>query len=298
MSEAMFYRSMLDNFYEGVYFVDRERKITFWNKGAERLTGFSAGEILGSHCYDNILNHVDEQGTALCQDGCPLHKSILDGQTREAGVYLHHKDGQRVRIFVRTTPIHDEEQIVGAVEMFVDDAEKATVAASLEELKQLAMYDQLTSLPNRRYFNSYLESRVNEYRTLKIPFAVAFMDIDHFKKFNDTFGHEMGDRVLQMVAKTYESALRKGDLVARWGGEEFVAAFPAIDQEGLEKVAEKMRMLVEKSVLREGGQDICVTISLGATMVQPGDTAETVINRADKLMYQSKENGRNRVMVG
>ncbi len=298
MKEAMFYRSMLENFYEGVYFVDVQRKITFWNKGAERITGFTASEILGKYCFDNILNHVDDDGVALCEEGCPLHQSIQDGKLRESGVYLHHKEGQRVKIFVRTTPIYEESQIIGAVEVFVDDSEKATLVSNLEKLKQLAMYDQLTQLPNRRYTESYLKAHLNEYLSTNIPFGVAFLDIDHFKHFNDTYGHEMGDRVLQMVAKTYQSAVRKGDLVARWGGEEFIAVFPAIDRDGLVRAAEKLRMLVEKSVLREDDGELSVTISIGATLVLPEDNLEAVINRADQLMYQSKQNGRNQFTIG
>lgn len=298
MDQESFYKRMLENFFEGVYFVDRDRQITFWNKGAERITGFPGREVIGKYCYDNILNHVDEAGTQLCLQGCPLERTIGDGQIRESGVYLHHKGGHRVKIFVRTTPIYEGEEIIGAVESFIDDTERATLAASLEELKELAMYDQLTGLPNRRYVNTYLDSRFNEYRSLGIPFAIAFIDIDYFKRFNDTYGHELGDRVLKMVSETYRSAVRNGDLVGRWGGEEFIAAFPGITPPGLQAVTEKIRMLVENSSLRDQDEDLKVTVSIGASLVRPGDTMETLVNRADQLMYASKEGGRNRVTTG
>lgn len=297
MEEEIFYRKMLDNFYEGVYFVDKDRLITFWNHGAERISGFSADEVVGKNCFDNILNHVDEKGKQLCLGGCPLEKTILDGELRESGVYLHHKDGQRVKIFVRTTPIYDGDQIIGAVEVFVDDSEKATLVSNLEKLKILAMVDELTKLPNRRYVESRLKTLLQEYRSLNIPFGVAFLDIDHFKAFNDTYGHETGDIVLQMVAKTYLSAVRKGDLVGRWGGEEFTAVFPGIDMDGLQAVTEKIRMLVERSIIREKGQELAVTVSIGGTLARPDDTAEGLIKRADHLMYKSKGGGRNRVTV-
>ncbi len=298
MDNSIFYRRMLDNFYEGVYFVDNERKITFWNSGAERITGFSASEVLGSYCYDNILNHVDEAGNQLCIEGCPLEKTLKDGQFRESGVYLHHKDGQRVKIFIRTSPINEGDEIIGAVEVFVDDSEKATLISNLEELKMVAMYDQLTKLPNRRYIQSHLKTKLEEFHTLDIPFGLAFIDIDHFKNFNDTYGHELGDKVLQVVAKTYESAVRQGDIVGRWGGEEFIAIFSGIDLEGLEIVTEKIRMLVERSVIREEEQELSVTVSIGATLVNDEDSIDNLIKRADQLMYESKEQGRNRVVIG
>ena len=297
MNNTNFYRNMLDNFYEGVYFVDCERKITFWNSGAEKITGFSAKEVLDSYCFDNILNHVDESGKKLCSEGCPLDKSIKDGQSRETMVYLHHKEGHRVKIFVRTRPIVEDDEIVGAVEVFVDDSEKVKLVSDLKELKMLAMYDQLTELPNRRYINSHLELEMKKYHNFNIPFGVAFIDIDHFKKFNDDYGHDMGDRVLQTLAKTFESVLRKGDLAGRWGGEEFIMIFSSIDIDGLRTVTEKIRMLVENSIIRKGKKNISVTVSIGATLINSDDDIDLVIKRADNLMYTSKKQGRNQVVV-
>lgn len=298
MDAISHYKKMIDSFYEGVYFVDLERRITFWNQGAERITGFLAHEVLGKSCYDNILNHVDDSGTQLCLGGCPLEKTIDDGETREAEVYLHHKEGHRVKIFVRTTPLYEDESMIGAVEVFTDDSKRASLISELEELKLVAMYDQLTQLPNRRYMDSYLKTRMEEYHSLGISFGLAFLDIDHFKRFNDTYGHQLGDRVLQMVSKTYQSSLRDRDLVGRWGGEEFLAIFSAIDKRSLQRVAERIRTLVEHSVLREEGEELSVTISVGATMVLSDDTLDTLVERADRMMYESKENGRNQVTIG
>jgi PAS domain S-box-containing protein len=92
------YAVILGNIHEGVYFVDSERKITFWNKGAERITGYTEGEVVGHFCYDNILKHVNDEGLHLCLGGCPLHQTLSDGQGREALVYLHHKEGYRVPV--------------------------------------------------------------------------------------------------------------------------------------------------------------------------------------------------------
>ena len=293
-----FYEKMLQNIYEGIYFVDMDRKITFWNKGAERISGFSVEEVLGKCCYDNILNHVDDNGNKLCLNGCPLHKSIKDAKSRESAIYLHHKKGHRVPVSVRTVPIEENGEIIGAVEVFVDNSEKIKIIRDLEKCKEIAMIDQLTRLPNRRYLNTYLESKMSEYKSLGIEFGVAFFDIDHFKKVNDTYGHDVGDEVLTMVSKTYESVLRKSDIVGRWGGEEFIAVFVGIDEEGLWNVSEKIRMLVENSALRSHEINLKVTISIGATMVKKDDTIDDIVKRSDTFMYKSKENGRNRVTVG
>ena len=99
------FHDVFDDLYEGVYFVDRDRGITFWNQGAVRITGFTSQEMLGHFCYDNLLNHVDEQGNQLCMGGCPLHATLQDGNARSAQVYLHHKSGHRVRVNVRIRPL-------------------------------------------------------------------------------------------------------------------------------------------------------------------------------------------------
>ncbi|MFN3535085.1 MAG: PAS domain-containing protein, partial [Desulfatiglandales bacterium] len=101
--EPPFYKQILDALSDGVYFVDKERRITFWNNGAERLTGYSADEVLGKSCADNLLMDVDDNGKELCTSGCPLEAVIRDGHMREADVYLHHKFGYRIPIHIKAT---------------------------------------------------------------------------------------------------------------------------------------------------------------------------------------------------
>lgn len=291
------YRQMLENLYEGVYFVDEKRIITFWNKGAERITGYHADEILGRACYDNILKHVNDEGCQLCLKGCPLQATIEDGVMRETPVYLHHKAGHRVPVSVRTIPLYDGEQVMGAVEVFTDKSEQFNQLKNLQELRTLALTDQLTGLPNRRYLDQVLETKWLEYEKLEIPFGVIFMDIDHFKIVNDTYGHDIGDEVLKMVAKTTRAALRRADVVGRWGGEEFIIVLGDADPDMVRGVSEKVRMLIENSALKLGEDSLSITVSLGVSLPAFADTLETMIKRADEKMYMSKKNGRNQVTL-
>ncbi|MBS6062359.1 sensor domain-containing diguanylate cyclase [Criibacterium bergeronii] len=299
-----FYNSILENLYEGIYFVDVDRTITFWNKGAELITGFYSDEIIGKHCNDNILNHVDENGNKLCLSGCPLHKSLMDGEERNAVVFLHHKDGHRVKIHTNITPLVENGKIIGGIEVFREISENKPLmmeekeSYSEEELKVIALHDQLTGIPNRRYAESFLNAKINEYKDLGIALGVIFGDIDNFGNFNNTYGHELGDKVLKTVSNTMLNAIRKNDLIGRWGGEEFLVILPAIDYDELEKNAEKIRMLVENSILRENGAELHITISLGATMIKKEDYLQSLVKRADDLMYESKKSGKNRVTMG
>ncbi len=298
MNGEDFYKSLLQNIYEGVYFVDNDRKITFWNKGAERITGFTASEVMNNFCYNHILNHVNEEGEELCLKGCPLHQTIQDGEMREAAVFLHHKQGHRIPVSIRTIAIKEKGRTIGAIEVFKDDTEQQGIAKEIEKLKDLALNDPLTGLPNRRYIESFLNSKMNEFFSLGIPFGVAFMDIDKFKEFNDNYGHDVGDEVLKMVAKTFRGVVRSNDLIGRWGGEEFLAAFSGVDEESLCNVSEKLRALIERASLKKGGESLKVTISIGSTLFTEEDTIETVISRADALLYKSKSEGRNKVNCG
>lgn len=296
-----YYKAMLESMYEGIYFVDINRKITFWNKGAELITGFSAEQVIGSHCHDNILNHVDEQGNQVCTNYCPLQLTIEDQQHREHELYLHHKQGHRVKIRTSVTPIIEQGVVVGAAEVFTDISNQQKWNKineyTKEQLQLLALYDQLTHAPNRLHLENFLENQIKEYREFGIDFGVLFIDIDHFRDFNNTYGHDLGDRVLQMVAKTMMVNIEEKDIIGRWGGEEFIGFFSAINIEKLKKIGEQLRMLVESSILRENQEEHHVTISIGGTMITSDDTTETLLKRADDYMYQSKQNGRNRVTV-
>ncbi len=293
-----FYKSLLDNLSDGIYFVDCQRKIIYWNKGAERISGFCADEVQGSYCWNNILKHINEQGLMLCHSICPLAATILDGQPREASVYLHHKDGHRVPVLVRTAPLYDvHRDIIGAIEIFSDNTLQSMITQRVSELEKLALLDPLTQLANRRYIEMNLHSRLEELRRYQWPFGILFLDIDHFKLINDTYGHAMGDEILRMVARTFTANMRTSDIVGRWGGEEFVAIVRNIDYQNLYNFAERLRILVAESHLIEESAVIQVTISVGGTLACADDTVESLLQRADQLMYQSKTAGRNRVTL-
>lgn len=293
------HQKILDNIYDGVYFVDRDRKITYWNKGAERITGYKSTEVIGLRCSDNLLMHIDSEGNLLCFGLCPLAMTIGDGTLREAEIYLHHKDGHRVPVFVRVAPIRDPDgQIIGAVEIFNDNSTHIDLVKQLDQFRELALVDSLTGLANRRYAEMYLRGKFEEMRNSGHPlFGVLFIDIDHFKRVNDLFGHDMGDEVLRMVAMTLKKAVNKGGVVCRWGGEEFIAVVLAKSSDDLYSIAKSLCVLVERSGFNAGPNSISVTVSIGAALAEANDTVDSLIKRADQLMFQSKKLGRNRVSL-
>ncbi|MBN2676935.1 MAG: diguanylate cyclase [Anaerolineaceae bacterium] len=299
--DLAFYKSLVDNLQDGVYFVDRDRIITYWNKGAERITGYKSRDVIGRSCRDNILNHVNTDGLQLCQDHCPLAGCMQDGEPREADVFLHHADGYRVPVLVRTAPIMDAHgNITGSVETFNRDNGVMGVRTELRELRHSVNTDKLTGVGNRRFLDARLHSAISELSYERDLFTgLVMMDIDNFKQVNDMYGHDAGDLVLRMVAATLQHNLRKTDVLGRWGGEEFlVILYGLVSAEWMTVIAETLRSLVESSRLDLEAASLSATISTGATLLRPDDTPETALHRVDGLLYKSKWGGRNQVSVG
>jgi diguanylate cyclase (GGDEF)-like protein/PAS domain S-box-containing protein len=298
VDQGGFYKEVIDNLSDGVYFVDRSRVITYWNKGAERITGYRSDEVLGRSCRDNLLNHVTAEGVQLCGPRCPVEACMEEGVPQEAEVFLHHADGHRVPVLIRAAPFHDEEgKIIGAVETFSSDLGDVAVRQQLRELRQQTRTDSVTGISNRAHLEGRLRALVAEFAG-KSDAGVIFLDIDHFKQFNDAHGHDTGDRVLRMVAATLKSSLRATDAIGRWGGEEFLGILYEVSSlESLRKTCEKLRTLVELSSLDLDGRGLSVTISVGGTLLHPDDSPESIVHRADELMYRSKQEGRNRTTL-
>ena len=294
-----FYEKLLDSLYDGVYFVNKERRIQYWNKGAEHLTGYSASEVIGRHCFENFLMHVNDEECSLCIHGCPLASTLADGERRADEVYLRHKSGYRIPVSVRVAPImNNEREIIGAVEVFSDLTAKKTMERRVGELESLAFLDSLTGVSNRRYTELKVRQAIQEFEQFGRTIGLMMIDVDYFKQVNDAYGHAIGDEALRALCKTLTHNLRTDDAVGRWGGEEFLVITTDVNSATLRTLGERFRMLIAESAVPISDGHLQITVSLGATLMQQGDTAASVIKRADELMYKSKLSGRNRLTIG
>jgi len=295
---ADLHKAIVDNMADGVYYVDTNRKITYWNHGAERISGYAAADIVGRNCHDDILAHVDEQGQSLCDSLCPLAATMLDGESREASVWLRHDAGYRKPVRLHTSPVRDATgKIVGGVEVFSDDSAILRAVEDADRARRDALTDDLTGLPNRRMFDAALRGRLENLGRYGWRFGLLIVDIDHFKDVNDEYGHAFGDAVLVSVATTLHGAIRAGDIVARWGGEEFAVLVEASSPATLAEMADRLRVLVAQSKTRLAGVRLTVYVSAGGSMATTDDTAETLFARADGALYSAKNRGRNRTEI-
>lgn len=170
------------------------------------------------------------------------------------------------------------------------DTTRKTIFINMQKLQRLATTDPLTGLFNRNQLNSVMREEIE--RSVRYPntFGVLMVDIDHFKKINDTFGHDVGDEVLLKTAHVLSRLTRQNDTLIRWGGEEFIIIALQMDIQNLRDFCEKLRHEIENEHF---GNSKKITVSIGATLFKEGDTQETLISRADDSLYKAKEKGRN-----
>jgi diguanylate cyclase (GGDEF)-like protein len=164
----------------------------------------------------------------------------------------------------------------------------------LVQVRRLSITDQLTGLYNRQYITSTYENELGRAQRYNRTLAVVLIDIDYFKKVNDTYGHDVGDAVLKKLAVLLRFNIRKCDILARWGGEEFLLLIPETDHNGCKILTEKLRAIVEKALFPVIDN---ITVSMGAALSKPGDTTASLLKTADSALYLAKKQGRNQVVM-
>jgi diguanylate cyclase (GGDEF)-like protein len=166
----------------------------------------------------------------------------------------------------------------------------------MEEIEKKAIYDSLTECYNKRETEEFIKKFLYNYLRYKNDFfTIMMLDIDYFKKVNDTYGHLAGDFVLKEIAKIIKDSIRKSDICGRFGGEEFVIVLPNTKLSGAMKLAERIRETIQNHTFDFNGKKINVTVSIGITSVGVNDSYESLISRADEALYEAKEKGRNRI---
>lgn len=277
----------------GIVLVDGDGLGTVINQRAAELLGQKPGR----HRAVDLVAPM----RALRQR-CNNHEALEQAYAAQVGnlnfaTTLHWVMGERT-FEVDTHPVRgDGEQ--GRIWLFTDITADLLMAA---ELRRLASSDPLTGVPNRRHFEERSAQIIAAREATGRSVAVLMLDVDHFKKINDTHGHPIGDEVLKVVARRCREALRERDLFARFGGEEFIALLAAPTADEVPATAERLRSAISGAPVHVGGLRIEVTVSVGGAMGEalPGSDArllEQLVARADEALYQAKADGRNRVRM-
>lgn len=282
----------------GLVILDREIRIRHWNRWMETRSGISEEKILGEPLFDFFPHLNTPSFTKNCRAvlsfgnfaffSQKLHRFLFPFKPDSS--FGHHFDLMQQSCTMG--PLRGEDNTITGLFLIVQDmTELATYEQKLIEMNTI---DPLTGIHNRRFLESRLKDECDRYARYSRPFSLMMIDIDFFKRVNDTHGHLGGDLVLKNVASEAASIIRKTDLMARYGGEEFCCLLPETDGDMAEIVAENLRSHIEKREHHFHKNSIRVTISLGISCFREDDTQETLLTRADEALYQAKRSGRNR----
>jgi diguanylate cyclase (GGDEF)-like protein/PAS domain S-box-containing protein len=281
----------LNSIGDAVLSTDLSGKVTYLNLLAERMTGWSCAEAAGRPLAE-VFNIIDGETREAAQN--PVELAVQQGKTvpLPSNCILIRRDGFESPIADSAAPIHDRGgQITGAVIVFRDVSVERAMSL---QLSHMAQYDVLTDLPNRTLLNDRLTQAIASARRHDTGLAVLFVDLDRFKQINDSFGHAMGDALLQSVAHRLLACVRTSDTVSRLGGDEFVILLSELGHVEDAVMAANKVLSALAAPHRVAQHDLDVTVSIGvSTFPFDGQDAETLIKNADTAMYHAKENGRN-----
>jgi diguanylate cyclase (GGDEF)-like protein len=244
----------------------------------EARTALGVSESISTMTIEDEDAVDDADGPPAICERIPFGDGFLGTIGLAPRAPAHHSDPLLIKTIAR--------ELGGALRM----------ATLVEESRLTATTDMLTGLLNRRAFLEWAVRELRRSERYRDAFSVVILDVDHFKQINDRHGHAGGDTVLSFVGGMLAKAVRSCDVVARWGGEEFVLALPSTPLQGAALVAERARHTLEHSAVRtSGGTHVPVTASFGVAQLHPGETIDQLIDRADRAMYAAKSGGRNRV---
>jgi diguanylate cyclase (GGDEF)-like protein/PAS domain S-box-containing protein len=294
--EMLFHRKLLESMHDAVIFVDGSLRVVLWNRAAERLTGIPTSSIEHKLWSPTLVNLRDEQQKLILEADCPVIQAIKSGVQTLRRLSVTGRGGLRVEVDAHLVPVHAKTGVShGAALLMHDASSQITLEQRVQTLHEKATRDPLTQVANRAEFDRIHASCVESHLERQLPCSLVICDIDHFKRINDSYGHQAGDEVLIAFAALLRRHCRSGDLVARYGGEEFVMLCSDCDNSTATHRAEELRAeLAEFPMQALGGKSI--TSSFGVTELQSGDTPETMLRRADRALYQAKEAGRNTVV--
>ena len=279
---------------EGILRTDADGNVTYLNRFAEKVTGWSRAEARGRPFAD-VLRLIDNISGASLDDALAIAlqaDKTASGMTSSINCTLVRRDGEEFGIESRVAIIHDQDgNAVGAVVAFRDVS--AARVASLE-MSRVAQHDVLTNLPNRALFNDRLSQAISLAERQSKQLAVLFVDLDQFKRINDSLGHSVGDRLLRSVARRLVACVRRTDTVSRLGGDEFLILLSQIEHsEDAAITARKiLRAVAAPHVIDSKSLDVNVSIG-GSTYPADAQNAETLVSYADVAMYEAKQQGRN-----
>jgi diguanylate cyclase (GGDEF)-like protein/PAS domain S-box-containing protein len=292
------YRSILETLPTAVYLVDRNRKILFWNAGAEDISGYLRQDVVGRFLRDHLLTANEEVEDVDADPFDPLSLAFRDGKPSTAHVSILHKQGYRVPIVLQTVPIRNERGgVIGVAECFERNISASERTRRQIPAAELGCIDAIIGIPTRTFMETQVREQLTLYAERHVPFAVLLMQVDQLDQVRAARGPSVVPATLRVVAQTIENSLRPTDAVGCWSDHQFLALLMQCRGTDVESVANRIRKMIAQSEIEWWGDKFSVTSSLGGAGIRVEDTPELLVERAEKSLAQSIAAGGNLVTV-
>lgn len=298
LSDPEIFRTILENIQTGIYVVDRDQKIVFWNAGVERITGFLRQDVVGRFCRENLLASKDKSDSFATEAAAAILAVLRDGKPMSINVSFRHKEGHRVLVRARAVPIRNGHgTVIGAAESFEESIATSMWDRRHDRLSKYGCLDEETGTLNERYVRLQLHECLETFGEFKGPFSILCARIDRLEDLRATYGPKAIAAILRAVAQTVGNSLRPTDYWGRLDDKDFLAILPECSSADVEKVAMRLKRAVGTAEIRWWGDNLSVTASFGGTTVRADDTAETLLERAERSLIDSAAQGGNCVSL-
>lgn len=292
------FRRVLENLQTGVYFVDREQKILFWNEGAEKITGYLSQEVVGAFCRGNPVASDNGSQNILSDAAESIAAVMRDGKPTISEISVRHKEGHRIFVRLRGVPIRNNHgAIIGAAESFDESLSGSDWDRRRKKLAGYGCLDDVTGVLNKSVILSHLREGLVTFAEHPVPFSVLCVEVDQMDKIRASYGMAVVGPVLHVVAQTIENSLRPTDSLGRIGDNRFLAILSECGPDDIESVSQRLKRMVGESEVSWWGDKWPVTASFGGATVQMGDSTESLVLRAETFLLKSIAAGGNRVTV-
>ncbi|HWZ54629.1 MAG TPA: diguanylate cyclase [Verrucomicrobiae bacterium] len=298
LNDPEIYRSVLEHLETGVYIVDRNRRVRFWNEGAEQITGFLRQDVVGRFLREHLLAVGDASKALESDPDDPINLAFRDGKSTVVDVSILHKSGYRIPVVLRTNPIRNSRgAVVGVAESFERNRSASDWTRRQAMYADFGCMDSVTGLAAQSFMETQLRENLIAFGEHNIPFGILLIQVDHLDQFRATRGPGVVPTILRVVAQSLENCLRPTDLVGCWGENQFLAVLMECRESEVVRVGERVRKIISMAEIEWWGDRFSVTSPVGGAGCRAEDTVELLVERAAASLQDSIEKGGNCVVV-
>jgi PAS domain S-box-containing protein/diguanylate cyclase (GGDEF)-like protein len=282
------YRDILNQLQVGVCVLDLQKRIVFWNDGAEQITGYARIEVLGHVCSENIFLHCNQESCEVSEK-CPLPTALRESRAVQAQGFVHHKSGHRIPVHTWSMPLRDKNgSPIGIIQTFDPEFAESDADPKQHSLQQRGWLDEVTGLPDRTIMHSRLRETLATFTELHIPFAIMILGFPEIDQFRTRYGQGAARAIMQVLARTIRNTVWPTDPVGRWGEGRFLVILMNCTEEALHAAASRMLRVMAGAGITWWGEELSLRVVIGRAEARAGDTLELLLQRAQQGLEEGR----------